>query len=72
MSEVPTHGKCQSGRTSMLSHRNQVMCSQRALPGKFYCDLHQKEAMARLPDRSIGDNKPLKWTAWTTMSRGDN
>lgn len=71
MSNLPTRGRCQKGRTDMLSHKNKPMCTEKALPGRFYCNLHLTEAYARLPDRRIGDNRPVRWTAWTSMSRGD-
>lgn len=67
----PSHGKCQSGRSDMTSHPGKTGCKLRALPGRTFCQQHQEEAYARLPDRSIGDRKPVRWSTWTTLSRGE-
>lgn len=72
MSELPSHGRCQFGRTDLRHNTRQMpRCRDRAMPGHFYCTTHNAEAMARLPDRSIGDARGLRWTTWTTLARGD-
>jgi len=76
-SVLPQSGRCQSGRWWSGGGRNHDIgahpCPARAAPGSVYCKPHLAEALARLPDRRIGDRAiaALHWGSYGTfLSRG--
>lgn len=66
------HQPCQHGRDQYYTGSAQPgreRCPNRAVPNRSFCEAHLSEAMARLPDRSIGDQRGLRWTTYGSSAR---
>jgi hypothetical protein len=51
----------QQQRMKKLAMTPEAMCQREALPGSMLCAECRAAALLRLPDRSIGDRRGLRW-----------